>query len=93
MLTQKETRLKKQGSHFINLMSQEADKDLKMKTNKFKKRKQIPAKVPQTDKKEQKVDKCHFCKKVGYYQKDCQKCKTSFEKKDKSNALYVSNQT
>nr|XP_016498124.1 PREDICTED: uncharacterized protein LOC107816891 [Nicotiana tabacum] len=39
MLTQEESRLKKQGNHSINLMVQGAGKGLKVKANKFKKKK------------------------------------------------------
>ena len=37
-------------------------------------------------KKGPKVDKYHFCKKIGYFQKDCPKRKAWFEKKGKHNA-------
>ena len=61
MLAQEETRLKKQGGHSINLITQGADKGLKVKAKKFKKK--SPVKVSQDDKKEQKASKCHFCRK------------------------------
>nr|XP_033512417.1 uncharacterized protein LOC104097793 [Nicotiana tomentosiformis] len=80
MLTQEESRLKKQGSHSINLMSQGDGKGLKVKPNKFKKKK-APAKTPQDAKKEHKADMCRFCNKEGHYQKDCIKRKAWFEKK------------
>ncbi|KAH0661475.1 hypothetical protein KY284_026406 [Solanum tuberosum] len=54
MLTQEESRLKKQGDHFINLMGQRAGKGLKVKANKFKKKK-APGKVPQDAHKELKA--------------------------------------
>ncbi|XP_016445049.1 uncharacterized protein LOC107770273 [Nicotiana tabacum] len=45
MLTQEESRLKKQGSYPINLIGQGAGKGLKVKPNKFKK-KRAHAKTP-----------------------------------------------
>ncbi|KAH0746070.1 hypothetical protein KY285_007727 [Solanum tuberosum] len=71
MLTQEESRLKKQGGHPINLMGQGAGKGFKVNANKFKKKK-APAKVPQDAHKELKE---------GHYQKDFLKCKDWFEKK------------
>ncbi|KAH0644888.1 hypothetical protein KY284_032772 [Solanum tuberosum] len=55
MLTQEESRLKKQGGLSINLIGQGAYKGLKVKANKFKKKK-APAKVPQDTHKELKAD-------------------------------------
>ena len=78
-LTQEETRLKAQGVHSVNLVGQGAGKVFKPKSKKFKKK--GPAKVTQVaddDRKERKADKCHFCKKEGYYLKDCLKCKAWF---------------
>ncbi|XP_060211145.1 uncharacterized protein LOC132638195 [Lycium barbarum] len=80
MLTQEESRLKKQGGHSINLMGQRAGKGLKVTTNKFKKKK-APAKVQQDAHKELKADVCRFCRKEGHYQKDCPIRKAWFEKK------------
>ncbi|XP_075076403.1 uncharacterized protein LOC142163052 [Nicotiana tabacum] len=51
MLTQEESRLKKQRSHSINFMGQGAGKGLKVKANKFKKKK-AHAKAPQDAKQE-----------------------------------------
>ena len=62
MLTQEESRLKKQRFHSINLMSQGDGKGLKVKANKFKKKK-APAKVSQDAYKELKADVCRFCKR------------------------------
>ena len=76
MLIQEKVRLKKQDSHSINFMNQEVDKGYKKKANKFKKKKKMPAKNLQDDKKKQKLDRHHFYKKVGHYQKDCFKQKT-----------------
>ncbi|XP_059285804.1 uncharacterized protein LOC132039316 [Lycium ferocissimum] len=58
MLTQEESRLKKQEGHSINLMGQRAGKGLKVKANKFKKKK-APAKVQQDAHKELK-EMCRF---------------------------------
>ncbi|XP_075091866.1 uncharacterized protein LOC142172014 [Nicotiana tabacum] len=66
MLTQEKSRLKKQVSHSINLMGQGAGKGLKVKANKFKKKK-APAKAPQDAKKEHKADTCCFYNKEGQY--------------------------
>jgi len=86
MLTQEESRLKKQGGHSINLIGQGAGKGLKVKANKFKKKK-APAKVPHDAHKELKADVCRFCKKKGHYQKDCLKRKAWFEKKGTFSAF------
>ncbi|XP_075083097.1 uncharacterized protein LOC142166959 [Nicotiana tabacum] len=100
MLTQEESRLKKQGSYSIKIMGQGAGKGLKVKANKFKKKK-APAKAPQDAKKEHKADTCHFCNKEGRYQKDFLKRKAWFEKKGtisafvcfESNLIEVPNNT
>jgi len=81
-------------------MGQGAGKGLKVKANKFKKKKAL-AKVPQDAHKELKADMCRFCKKEGHYQKDCLKRKAWFEKKGtfsvfvcfKSNLVEVRNNT
>uniref|UniRef100_A0A1S4D7L0 CCHC-type domain-containing protein n=1 Tax=Nicotiana tabacum TaxID=4097 RepID=A0A1S4D7L0_TOBAC len=86
MLTQEESRLKKQGNHSINLMGQGAGKGLKVKANKFKKKK-APAKAQQDANKEHKADTCRFCNKEGHYQKDCLKRKAWFEKKGTISAF------
>ncbi|KAK4727244.1 hypothetical protein R3W88_032161 [Solanum pinnatisectum] len=49
-----------------NLMDQGVGKGLKVKANKFKKKK-APAKVPQDAHKELKVDVCRFCRKEGHF--------------------------
>ena len=57
-------------------MGQGAAKVFKLKSKKFKKK--GSAKVTQVaddNRKERKADKCHFCKKEGYYQKNCLKRK------------------
>ena len=59
MLTQEESRLKKQGGYSINLISEGACNGLKVKSNKFKKKK-APAKIPNDAHKELKADVCHF---------------------------------
>ncbi|KAH0729884.1 hypothetical protein KY289_001072 [Solanum tuberosum] len=79
MPTQEESRLKKQGGHSINLMGQRVGKRLTVKANKFKKKK-APAKVPH-DAHKLKTGVCHFYRKEGHYQRDCQKHKAWFEKK------------
>ncbi|KAH0653269.1 hypothetical protein KY289_030947 [Solanum tuberosum] len=49
-----------------NLMGQGAGKGLKVKANKFKKKK-APAKVPQDAHKELKADVCRFCRKERHF--------------------------
>nr|XP_033509199.1 uncharacterized protein LOC117274087 [Nicotiana tomentosiformis] len=61
-------------------MGQGAGKGLKVKANKFKKKK-APAKASQDAKKEHGVYTCRFYDKERHYQKDCLKCKAWFEKK------------
>ena len=68
ILVLEETRLKKQGSCSINLISQGVEKKLKTKANKFKKGK-APAKVSQAEKNKQKASKCYFCGKVGHFRR------------------------
>ena len=68
MLTQEESRLKKQGG----------GNGLKVKAKNFKKNK-APAKVSQDAYKELKADVCRFCKKEGHYLKDCLKYEACFE--------------
>ena len=87
-LTQEEARLKAQRVHSANLVGQGAGKVFKPKAKKFKKKGSDKVKQIANDgKKEKKVDKCHFCKKEGHYQKDCLKRKTWFEKKGTLNAF------
>ena len=88
MLTQEESRLKKQRGHSINLMYQEGGKGVKVKANNLKKKK-AHAKVSQDAHKELKADVCRFCKKEGYYKKDCLKHKVWFENKGTCSAFYV----
>ena len=100
MLTQEESRLKKQGGHSINLMGQRGGEWLKMKANKLKKKK-APAKVSHDAYNELKADVCPFYKKEGQYLKYYLKCKALFEKKGtfsvfvyfKSNLVEFSNNT
>ncbi|XP_075076904.1 uncharacterized protein LOC142163508 [Nicotiana tabacum] len=86
ILIQEESRLKKQGSHSINLMGQGAGKGLKVKANKFKKKK-APAKAQHDANKENKADTCRFYNKERHYQKDFLKCKALFEKKGTISAF------
>ena len=61
-------------------MGQGAEKRMKVKASKFKKIKRH-VNASQAEEKEQKIDRCHFCKKEGYYQKDCLKHKAWFKRK------------
>ena len=88
MLVQEETRLNKLGNHSVHLVSQGAKRKWKKpkgmkhgppKTNE-------PIQVTQAYKKE-KGDRCHFCKKLGHFQKDCHKRRAWFEKKGKHLAF------
>ena len=65
--------MKAQTVHSVNLVGQGAIKVFKPKAKKFKKKGFDKAKQITNDGK--KVDKCHFCRKEGHYQKDCLKCK------------------
>ena len=85
MLIREETRLKNQGIHSIHFVShQRAGK-------KHAKGKQRSLKINESSakihKKEHNDDKCHFCGKLGYFQKDCLKLKAWFEKKGKPSSL------
>ncbi|XP_038989907.1 uncharacterized protein LOC120113165 [Phoenix dactylifera] len=84
MLVQEETRLKQQGHHSVNLVSHGAKKKWK-KPRKGMKNGPSKGKEPhhntEVHKKKQNKDRYHFCKKLGYYQKDCHKRKAWFEKK------------
>ena len=89
MLVQEETRLKSQQSHSVHLVRhQEAGSSSKRKPGKGKKKGLHNLnESSQVHKKEYKNDKCHFCHKVGHYQKDCPKRKAWFEKKGKPSAF------
>ena len=92
MLVQEKTRLKNQKTYSINLTThgQEARKKSKWKPKKGMKQGLHKlnefSKASQFNKKEHK-DKCHFCKKVGHFQKDCLKRKAWFKKKGKPCAF------
>lgn len=58
------TRLKSQGSHSIKLVSQRADIESKLETNKFKKKKNMSVDVSNDEKKKRMTDKCYFYKRV-----------------------------
>ena len=78
-LIQEENKLKNMESYTINLMVQGANRSLKPKSKKFKKKRHT--KASQTRKMEHKSDICYFYKKEGHYQKDYLKRKAWFEKK------------
>ena len=67
------------GSHIVNLMVQGANRALKSKSKKIKKKRH--AKASQTKKMEHKSDRCYFHNKKGHYQKDCLKCKDGLKRK------------
>ena len=100
MITQGESRLKKQRGHTIDLMGQGSSNRHNVKANKFKKNK-AHGNVSQDGYKELKADVCHFCKKEGNYLKDCLKYKVCFEKNGtvsafvcfESNLVEISNNT
>nr|XP_009796234.1 PREDICTED: uncharacterized protein LOC104242829 [Nicotiana sylvestris] len=81
-------------------MDQGAGKRLKVKANKFKKKKEL-AKAPQDANKEHKAETCCFCNKERHYQNDCLKRKAWFERKGtisafvcfESNLIEVPNNT
>ena len=74
MLIQEETRLKKQGIHFANLVGQKGvvKKPIKRKNKGFQKPHNVNEASNSIQKKEPKGVKCHFYKKLGHFQKDCQ---------------------
>lgn len=76
MLIQEEARLKSERGYSI-----EAGKKLKKKINKVKNNKKELTNKHHTCNKEQKSERCYFCKKVGHIQKDCLKRMAWFEKK------------
>ncbi|KAL3831130.1 hypothetical protein ACJIZ3_019932 [Penstemon smallii] len=82
MLIQEETRLKQQGAHSVNMVTQGNVKHKKgaKKGNKPMSRGKEPMKAKLAPKKDLGKDKCHFCNKRGHYQKDCPKRKAWFEK-------------
>ena len=89
MLIQEETRLKKQGIHSVNLLGQKGaiKKPIKKKNKGVQKSHNVNGASNSIQKKEPKGVKCHFCKKLGHFQKDCQKRKAWFEKKGKPSAF------
>ena len=80
---------RKQGIHSINLVGRQgAGKKSEKKKEKGKQgTHKVNVSSAPIHKKEPKNDKCHFCKKLGHYQKDCLKRKAWFEKKDKPSAF------
>ena len=64
-LIQEENRLKNMGSHIVKLTVQGANRALKPKSRKFKKKGH--AKASHIGKMEHKSDRCHFCEKEGHY--------------------------
>ncbi|XP_050118743.1 uncharacterized protein LOC126596264 [Malus sylvestris] len=85
-LVQEKGRLKHQGEHFVHLVSQGVERKFGRKPGNGKKRGSPkvngPANATQAHDKEHKSDLCRLCRKHGHYQKNCQKFKEFFEKKD-----------
>ena len=86
MLNQEEERLKQLEQHSVHLVSQRAQRKWR-KLKKGIKHGPLKANEPnpnvQAHKNEIDNDKCHFCRKLGHYQKDCLKRRQWFEKKGK----------
>ena len=85
----RKTRLKKQGIHSVNLLGQKGaiKKPIKKKNKGVQKPHNVNGASNSIQKKEPKGVKCHFCKKLGHFQKDFQKWKAWFEKKGKPSAF------
>ena len=86
MLVQKETRLKNQGIHSINYVTNQGARKKRKHANKGKGPPKYEEPAFKIHKNGTKVDRCHFCKKTMHFQKDCPRHKTWFEKKGKHNA-------
>ena len=86
MLVQEETRLKNQGIHSINYVTNQGAGKKRKHANKGKGPPKFEEPAFKIHKKGPKVDRCHFCKKTGHFQKDCPRRKAWFEKKGKHNA-------
>ncbi|KAJ0082717.1 hypothetical protein Patl1_11492 [Pistacia atlantica] len=75
-LVQEVERLKKQGVHLVNLVgSSRVKKKFNKKYGKGKRPLKIEESSAQIRKKDKTKEKCHFCKKVGHYMRDCLKRK------------------
>ena len=75
MLVQEETRLKNQGIHSINYVTNQGARKKRKHANKGKGLLKYEEPAFKIHKKRPKVDICHFCKKVGHFQKDCPRSK------------------
>jgi hypothetical protein len=86
MLNQEEARLKQLEQHSVHLVSQRAQRKWR-KLKKGIKYGPLKANEPnpnvQAHKNEIDNNKCHFCRKLGHYQKDCPKRRQWFKKKGK----------
>ena len=71
MLVQEETRLKNQGIHSINYVTNQGDGKKRKHVNKEKGSLKYEELAFKIHKKGPKVDRCHFCKKNRHFQKDC----------------------
>jgi len=82
--------LKNQGSHTVNYVShqgnQRVGKKFMNKHDKGKGSLKINDDFVKIQKKASKNNNFNFCGKSGHLQKDCPKCKSWYEKKDKLNA-------
>ena len=85
MLVQEETRLKNQGIHSINYVTNQGVGKKRKHANKEKGPPKFEEPAFKIHKKGPKVDRCHFCKKTGHFQKDCPRRKAWFKKKGKHN--------
>ena len=81
MLVQEETRLNNQGIHSINYVTNQGVGKKRKHANKGKGPPKFEEPAFKIHKKGPKVNRCHFCKKTGHFQKDCPRRKAWFEKK------------
>ena len=86
MLVQEETRLKNQGIHSTNYVTNQGARKKRKHVNKGKGSPQYDEPTFKIHKKGPKVDKFHFCKNTRHFQKDFPIRKAWFEKKGKHNA-------
>ena len=91
MIVQEETKLKNQGIHSINYVTNKEAGKKRKHANKGKGPPKYEEPAFNIHKKGPKVDRCHFCKKTRHFQKDCPRVRLGSKRKVNIMLMYVSN--